>query len=112
MDDLFVWNVALRGGRIVNESSFHSMAAATSLNDGRKVGYGFGLFTGSTPIGRVIRSATTDASTGFGSRRGTGRKKCSFVEMRKASSVVREKPSHPFTASTFLEHEPKSPESC
>jgi D-alanyl-D-alanine carboxypeptidase len=53
--DLFAWNVALRSGKIVTETSFQAMETAVMLNDGQSVSYGFGLQLGQTLIGRVSR---------------------------------------------------------
>ena len=41
--DLAIWNKALRSGKVVSLKNYHRMTEPTSLNDGTKVPYGFGL---------------------------------------------------------------------
>jgi CubicO group peptidase (beta-lactamase class C family) len=41
--DLAVWNEALRSGKVVSLKNYHTMTEPTTLNDGTKVPYGFGL---------------------------------------------------------------------
>jgi D-alanyl-D-alanine carboxypeptidase len=53
--DLFTWNVALRTGRVVSETSYRTMTSNVALNDGTRVNYGCGLQLGQSPIGREIR---------------------------------------------------------
>jgi CubicO group peptidase (beta-lactamase class C family) len=53
--DLFAWNVALRTGRVVSETTYRTMTSDVVLNDGTRVNYGCGLQLGHTPIGREIR---------------------------------------------------------
>jgi D-alanyl-D-alanine carboxypeptidase len=53
--DLFAWNVALRTGRVVSESSYRTMASRMALNDGSRVNYGCGLQLIHSPIGPEIR---------------------------------------------------------
>jgi CubicO group peptidase (beta-lactamase class C family) len=43
--DLLAWNVALRTGRVVSETSYRTMASHAALNDGNRVNYGCGLPT-------------------------------------------------------------------
>jgi CubicO group peptidase (beta-lactamase class C family) len=53
--DLFAWNVALREGRVISESSFRAMTTSAALSDGQDVAYGFGFVLGMSPVGRVRR---------------------------------------------------------
>jgi D-alanyl-D-alanine carboxypeptidase len=53
--DLLAWNVALRTGRVISETSYRTMTSPVVLNDGSPVNYGCGLQFGQSPIGREIR---------------------------------------------------------
>jgi D-alanyl-D-alanine carboxypeptidase len=44
--DLVKWQRALDAGRVVSPASYALMSTADSLNDGRKINYGFGLVPG------------------------------------------------------------------
>lgn len=44
--DLVVWQRALAGGRVVNARSYALLTTADTLNDGRRLAYGFGLVPG------------------------------------------------------------------
>jgi D-alanyl-D-alanine carboxypeptidase len=41
--DLVIWQRALEGGRVVNAKSYALMTTADTLNDGKRLNYGFGL---------------------------------------------------------------------
>jgi CubicO group peptidase (beta-lactamase class C family) len=45
--DLVLWHRALQGGRVVNARSYALMTTADTLNNGRRLNYGFGLVPGS-----------------------------------------------------------------
>ena len=44
--DLVVWQRALQGGRVVSERSYALMTTPDTLNDGKRLTYGFGLTAG------------------------------------------------------------------
>jgi CubicO group peptidase (beta-lactamase class C family) len=52
--DLVIWQRALAGGRVVNARSYALMTIADTLNNGRRLTYGFGLVPGSLGAHRSI----------------------------------------------------------
>jgi CubicO group peptidase (beta-lactamase class C family) len=52
--DLVIWQRALAGGRVVNAKSFALMTTADTLNNGKRLSYGFGLVPGMLGTHRSI----------------------------------------------------------
>jgi len=52
--DLVLWQRALAGGRVVNAKSYALMTTADTLNDGKRLNYGFGLVPGMLGTHRSI----------------------------------------------------------
>jgi D-alanyl-D-alanine carboxypeptidase len=52
--DLVIWQRALAGGRVVNAKSFALMTTADTLNNGKRLNYGFGLVPGMLGTHRSI----------------------------------------------------------
>jgi D-alanyl-D-alanine carboxypeptidase len=52
--DLVVWQRALAGGRVVNAKSYALMTTADTLNNGKRLSYGFGLVPGQLGTHRSI----------------------------------------------------------
>ena len=46
VNDLAVWTQALASGKVVSPASYKLMTTPVALNDGKPIGYGFGLGTG------------------------------------------------------------------
>lgn len=61
--DLVKWQRALAGGRVVNARSYALMTTPDTLNDGKRLGYGFGLDVGS--LGPHLQIGHGGATNGF-----------------------------------------------